>query len=46
MYHIAEIEETGVCWIGLQPIASIPLLVSSSSSSIIAYTQYILIFIV
>ncbi|KAJ8659803.1 hypothetical protein O0I10_004396 [Lichtheimia ornata] len=27
MYHIAEIEESGVCWIGLQPIASIPLLV-------------------
>lgn len=43
MYHIAEIEETGVCWIGLQPIASIPLLVSSN---IIAYTQHILIFIV
>lgn len=43
MYHIAEIEETGVCWIGLQPIASIPLLVSKST---IICIQHILIFIV
>lgn len=40
MYHIAEIEESGVCWIGLQPIASIPLLVSSRIIIIYVYSKY------